>query len=115
MRVPSIPCAKMSALRTARPHLNIPDSVAHAVGVASLEDASMTERFDPDRGEWSNAQSGRSPSPEPTYDRLGMRTNTREFRLRERLNRERLALVEKMMTLQPTQQVHRRGSQALFE
>ncbi len=61
----------------------------------------MNERYNPDKGEWVTVQGGRSPSPEPVYDRSGRRSNTRDLRLRERLQKERLALVEKMMTLQP--------------
>lgn len=61
----------------------------------------MHERYNPDKGEWVTVQGGRSPSPEPIYDRNGRRSNTRDLRLRDRLQKERLALVEKMMTLQP--------------
>ena len=32
---------------------------------------------------------GRSPSPEPVYDSMGIRTNTREFRAREKLTQAR--------------------------
>jgi hypothetical protein len=67
----------------------------------SLEDVTMSERYNPDKGEWVTVQGGRSPSPEPVYDRSGRRSNTRDLRLRERLQKERLSLVEKMMTLQP--------------
>ena len=61
----------------------------------------MHERYDPNKGEWVTVEGGRSPSPEPVYDRTGRRSNTRDLRLRERLQKERLALVEKMMTMQP--------------
>jgi splicing factor 1 len=64
----------------------------------------MNERYEPDKGEWVSVQGGRSPSPEPIYDRTGRRCNTRDLRLRERLQKERLALVEKMMTMQPLSQ-----------
>eukprot|EP00292_Cryptomonas_paramecium_P033508 CAMPEP_0113673824 /NCGR_PEP_ID=MMETSP0038_2-20120614/7066_1 /TAXON_ID=2898 /ORGANISM="Cryptomonas paramecium" /LENGTH=265 /DNA_ID=CAMNT_0000590313 /DNA_START=278 /DNA_END=1071 /DNA_ORIENTATION=+ /assembly_acc=CAM_ASM_000170 len=61
----------------------------------------MPERFSPEKGDWVTVQGGRSPSPEPMYDRTGRRCNTRDLRLRDRLQKERLALLEKMMTLQP--------------
>ena len=61
----------------------------------------MNERYNPDKGEWVTVQGGRSPSPEPIYDRNGRRSNTRDLRLRDRLQKERVALIEKMMTLQP--------------
>jgi splicing factor 1 len=64
----------------------------------------MRERYDPNKGEWVTVESGRSPSPEPVYDRTGRRSNTRDLRLRDRLQKERLALVEKMMTMQPLAQ-----------
>eukprot|EP00288_Rhodomonas_lens_P006527 CAMPEP_0177718950 /NCGR_PEP_ID=MMETSP0484_2-20121128/15849_1 /TAXON_ID=354590 /ORGANISM="Rhodomonas lens, Strain RHODO" /LENGTH=381 /DNA_ID=CAMNT_0019231147 /DNA_START=255 /DNA_END=1396 /DNA_ORIENTATION=- len=67
----------------------------------SLDTAEMVDRFDPDKQDWISVEGGRSPSPEPQYDRTGKRTNTRDLRLRDKLQRERLALVEKLMTLQP--------------
>ncbi len=59
------------------------------------------ERFDPDDGDWYIIDSGRSPSPPPTYDRNGRRTNTRDMRLRDKFQKERMALVEKLMNLTP--------------
>lgn len=45
----------------------------------------------------------RSPSPEPIYDqKTGLRTNTRDVRLRERAIRERLRLIEELRILDPT-------------
>ncbi|KAI3745480.1 hypothetical protein L1987_58594 [Smallanthus sonchifolius] len=35
----------------------------------------------------------RSPSPDPVYDNMGTRINTREYRARERLNRERPEII----------------------
>lgn len=43
----------------------------------------------------------RSPSPPPTYDHAGRRTNTRELRLRERLLRERASIVQQARVLCP--------------
>lgn len=43
----------------------------------------------------------RSPSPPPTYDSHGRRTNTREVRYRKKLEDERMRLVERQMKLDP--------------
>jgi len=40
----------------------------------------------------------RSPSPEPQYDNMGKRTNTREVRHRAKLEAERHKLVQEMLT-----------------
>lgn len=42
-----------------------------------------------------------SPSPPPTYDSQGSRTNTREVRYHKRLEEERIRLVEKAMKHDP--------------
>ncbi|KAJ1403086.1 hypothetical protein B484DRAFT_457611 [Ochromonadaceae sp. CCMP2298] len=44
----------------------------------------------------------RSPSPPPKYDSSGKRSNTREVRMREALNQERVRLIEGMLKLNPT-------------
>lgn len=43
----------------------------------------------------------RSPSPEPIYSHDGKRLNTREVRVRKRLEDERHDLVQKAMSLNP--------------
>ncbi|GAA5987769.1 hypothetical protein JCM10908_007205 [Rhodotorula pacifica] len=43
----------------------------------------------------------RSPSPPPTYDAHGRRTNTREVRYRKKLEDERMRLVERQIKLDP--------------
>ncbi|KAF8339691.1 uncharacterized protein EI90DRAFT_3241746, partial [Cantharellus anzutake] len=43
----------------------------------------------------------RSPSPPPTYDSHGRRTNTRDIRYRKKLEEERVRLVEKAMKNDP--------------
>ncbi|KAJ9118719.1 hypothetical protein QFC22_003940 [Naganishia vaughanmartiniae] len=43
----------------------------------------------------------RSPSPPPTYDAQGRRTNTREIRYRKRLEDERMRLVDKALKSDP--------------
>ncbi|CAD6899000.1 unnamed protein product [Tilletia laevis] len=43
----------------------------------------------------------RSPSPVPTYDAHGRRTNTREVRYRKKLEDERVELIDRQMKLDP--------------
>lgn len=43
----------------------------------------------------------RSPSPEPVYDRNGVRLNTREIRHRERLVDQRITVIEELMKEDP--------------
>ncbi|KDD72497.1 hypothetical protein H632_c3271p0, partial [Helicosporidium sp. ATCC 50920] len=44
----------------------------------------------------------RSPSPPPIYDTMGIRQNTREVRLKEKLTRERGRLIEQLLMRDPT-------------
>lgn len=46
-------------------------------------------------------EGARSPSPEPVYDNMGIRINTREFRARERLNRERQEIIAQILKRNP--------------
>ncbi|PIA51785.1 hypothetical protein AQUCO_01100569v1 [Aquilegia coerulea] len=46
-------------------------------------------------------EGNRSPSPEPIYDNLGIRINTREYRARERLNRERTEIISQLVKRNP--------------
>lgn len=43
----------------------------------------------------------RSPSPEPIYDNLGIRINTREYRAREKLMKERQEIISKLIQKNP--------------
>eukprot|EP00245_Coleochaete_scutata_P014401 TRINITY_DN6128_c0_g2_i1.p1 TRINITY_DN6128_c0_g2~~TRINITY_DN6128_c0_g2_i1.p1 ORF type:complete len:875 (+),score=203.45 TRINITY_DN6128_c0_g2_i1:65-2626(+) len=43
----------------------------------------------------------RSPSPEPVYDNMGIRINTREFRMREKLTRERQEVIAQLIKKNP--------------
>ncbi|KZO96577.1 hypothetical protein CALVIDRAFT_563661 [Calocera viscosa TUFC12733] len=47
-------------------------------------------------------ETARSPSPPPTYDAHGRRTNTREVRYRKKLEDERMRLIERAMKSDPT-------------
>ncbi|KAJ0705406.1 putative transcription factor interactor and regulator CCHC(Zn) family [Helianthus annuus] len=42
-------------------------------------------------------EGARSPSPEPVYDNMGIRINTREYRARERLNKERQEIISQIL------------------
>ncbi|KAK6926435.1 Splicing factor 1, helix-hairpin domain [Dillenia turbinata] len=46
-------------------------------------------------------EGARSPSPEPIYDNMGIRINTREYRARERLNRERQEIISQIIKRNP--------------
>ncbi|KAL8266451.1 hypothetical protein R6Q59_003795 [Mikania micrantha] len=46
-------------------------------------------------------EGARSPSPDPVYDNLGTRINTREYRARERLNRERQEIISQIIKRNP--------------
>ncbi|CAN1180463.1 Splicing factor-like protein 1, partial [Linum perenne] len=46
-------------------------------------------------------EGARSPSPEPIYDNMGIRINTREFRARERLNKERQEIISQIIKKNP--------------
>eukprot|EP00960_Hanusia_phi_P056724 763355-Hanusia_phi.AAC.3 len=77
------------------------NEIQRLLAMPNLETAQMTERYEANKGDWIVIEGGRSPSPEPVYDRTGKRMNTRDMRLRESLQKERLALVEKLMKMQP--------------
>nr|XP_043606055.1 splicing factor-like protein 1 [Erigeron canadensis]XP_043606056.1 splicing factor-like protein 1 [Erigeron canadensis] len=44
----------------------------------------------------------RSPSPDPIYDNIGTRINTREYRARERLNKERQDIISLILKRNPS-------------
>uniref|UniRef100_A0A1D1XPF3 Branchpoint-bridging protein n=1 Tax=Anthurium amnicola TaxID=1678845 RepID=A0A1D1XPF3_9ARAE len=46
-------------------------------------------------------EGARSPSPEPIYDNMGIRINTREYRARERLNKERQEIISQLIRKNP--------------
>ncbi|KAK4351169.1 hypothetical protein RND71_030482 [Anisodus tanguticus] len=46
-------------------------------------------------------EGARSPSPEPIYDNMGIRINTREYRSREKLNRERQEIISEIIKKNP--------------
>ncbi|PKA63817.1 KH domain-containing protein [Apostasia shenzhenica] len=46
-------------------------------------------------------EGARSPSPEPIYDNMGIRINTREYRAREKLTKERQEIISKLIQKNP--------------
>lgn len=46
-------------------------------------------------------EGARSPSPEPVYDNMGVRINTREYRAREKLTRERQEIISQLIKKNP--------------
>ncbi|XP_019704821.1 splicing factor-like protein 1 [Elaeis guineensis] len=46
-------------------------------------------------------EGARSPSPEPIYDNMGIRINTREYRARERLTKERQEIISQLICRNP--------------
>ncbi|XP_077253149.1 splicing factor-like protein 1 [Tasmannia lanceolata] len=46
-------------------------------------------------------EGARSPSPEPIYDNMGIRINTREYRAREKFNRERQEIISQLIKKNP--------------
>ncbi len=49
----------------------------------------------------ANPSRPRSPSPPPQYDQNGKRTNTREVRRKESLNKERMRVIDEMVKVNP--------------
>ena len=50
-------------------------------------------------------EQNRSPSPEPIYDQKGVRINTREYRLREKLQKQRIEIIQQLIAVDPNYQV----------
>ncbi|XVF49391.1 hypothetical protein PTKIN_Ptkin04bG0007900 [Pterospermum kingtungense] len=46
-------------------------------------------------------EGARSPSPEPIYDNMGIRINTREYRAREKLSKERQEIISQILKKNP--------------
>lgn len=54
------------------------------------------------KGKIVPSEAERSPSPPPSYDSWGKRTNTREQRYKLKLERERIKLIDKVMKMDPS-------------
>ncbi|KAK9095479.1 hypothetical protein Scep_026948 [Stephania cephalantha] len=74
------------------------DPEVQALNIRLLEISRMlTSGFQLD----DRPEGARSPSPEPIYDNMGIRINTREFRARERLTRERADIISQLIKRNP--------------
>lgn len=85
---------------------NVATAITGAVSVADLDRYAVSVRLDEisqklRSGDVVPSDRERSPSPPPTYDGQGRRTNTREVRYRKKLEDERVQLVEKQLRLDP--------------
>ncbi|SCV69827.1 BQ2448_1221 [Microbotryum intermedium] len=84
----------------------MPTAIAGAVNEKELERYAAQLRLDEiarklRSGDVVPPDGARSPSPPPTYDGHGRRTNTREVRYRRKLEDERMRLVDRQMKLDP--------------
>ncbi|PWN42398.1 hypothetical protein IE81DRAFT_283556, partial [Ceraceosorus guamensis] len=70
------------------------DRYAINVRIAEIQQKLVTGNVVPPERE-------RSPSPPPTYDGAGRRTNTREVRYRKKLDQERVDLIDRAVKLDP--------------
>ncbi|KAJ1036100.1 hypothetical protein NDA18_000243 [Ustilago nuda] len=85
---------------------NIPTAIGANVSATDLDKYAIQVRLDEisrklRSGDFIPPDRERSPSPPPTYDNQGRRTNTREVRYRNKLEDERLSLVERQLKLDP--------------
>jgi hypothetical protein len=76
----------------------IQQTVVLQLQLAQLNQSLMTVVQDAARIE---QDPNRSPSPPPRYDSSGKRINTREFRMREALNQQRIKLIEELVKFNP--------------
>ncbi|GAA5896319.1 hypothetical protein JCM6882_000982 [Rhodosporidiobolus microsporus] len=84
----------------------LPVAITGGVQEADLEKYATQLRLDEIQralrtGQVVPPEHARSPSPPPTYDSHGRRTNTREVRYRKKLEDERMRLVERQMKNDP--------------
>lgn len=84
----------------------IPTAIGANVSATDLDKYAIQVRLDEisrklRSGDFIPPDRERSPSPPPTYDNQGRRTNTREVRYRKKLEDERLSLVERQLKLDP--------------
>jgi len=90
----------------AAPAAAIPTAITGGVDSKDLERYAAQLRLDEiahklRMGDVVPPDGSRSPSPPPTYDNQGRRTNTREVRYRRRLEDERMRLVEAQIKSDP--------------
>lgn len=100
------PRKRKSRWGDAAPAANVTTAITGAVSVADLDRYAVQVRLDEisnklRTGDVLPSERERSPSPPPTYDAQGRRTNTREVRYRKKLEDERIQLVERQMKMDP--------------
>lgn len=86
--------------------LGVATAIGSNVSQAELERYALNVRIEEiakklRTGDFVPPERERSPSPPPTYDSQGRRTNTREVRYRKKLEDERVKLVDKQIKLDP--------------
>jgi len=85
----------------------LPVAINGTVDAADLDRYAATLRLEQVNNKLRNGdvvppEKERSPSPPPTYDGQGRRTNTREFRYRRKLEEERTKLIERLIKIDPS-------------
>ncbi|CDW98781.1 hypothetical protein [Sporisorium scitamineum] len=100
------PRKRKSRWGDAKDKLTIPTAIGANVSAQELDKYAIQVRLDEisrklRSGDFIPPDRERSPSPPPSYDHQGRRTNTREVRYRKKLEDERLALVERQLKLDP--------------
>ncbi|KAN0062562.1 hypothetical protein ACQY0O_005094 [Thecaphora frezii] len=100
------PRKRRSRWGDAADQVNIPTAIGANVSQQELDRYAIQVRLDEisrklRSGDFVPPDRERSPSPPPTYDNQGRRTNTREVRYRKKLEDERVSLVERQMQLDP--------------
>ncbi|SPO31834.1 related to MSL5 - branch point bridging protein [Ustilago trichophora] len=86
--------------------ITIPTAIGANVSAEELDKYAIQVRLDEisrklRSGDFIPPDRERSPSPPPTYDNQGRRTNTREVRYRKKLEDERVSLVDRQLKLDP--------------
>ncbi|CBQ71572.1 related to MSL5-branch point bridging protein [Sporisorium reilianum SRZ2] len=100
------PRKRKSRWGDANDKLTIPTAIGANVSAHELDKYAIQVRLDEisrklRSGDFIPPDRERSPSPPPTYDNQGRRTNTREVRYRKKLEDERVALVDRQLKLDP--------------
>ncbi|TKY86872.1 hypothetical protein EX895_004160 [Sporisorium graminicola] len=100
------PRKRKSRWGDANDKLTIPTAIGANVSAQELDKYAIQVRLDEiarklRSGDFIPPDRERSPSPPPTYDNQGRRTNTREVRYRKKLEDERVALVDRQLKLDP--------------
>lgn len=100
------PRKRKSRWGDANDKITIPTAIGANVSAQELDKYAIQVRLDEisrklRSGDFVPPDRERSPSPPPTYDNQGRRTNTREVRYRKKLEDERVALVDRQLKLDP--------------